>query len=301
MWFQAAAQTTDTCVTFAGHMTHGHFPRHQPNHPQVASGSLIHTWLSVAAQAMDISVASGSCVYHLLQHGPWPATWPLGINVASGDGTDQRHPKGPGWNHRPLTSSCPPLKAVKHEDITKASVSSKDHICPPGSQASSRRGAVAWITGTGMASRGNKDHIGTSRSPVPESKPFLMSGSVVTQSPGCMFGCRVCICASSRLLYTTLPTLLGIDNMSTWALSHTCHSCRVFCSTSLSSTHTGLCFYLSYLSISYVFIIMVPATMTWGGLAGFCCLCQNGSRCSEIGEGWEGRKNEERLIDQQKL
>lgn len=190
-------------------------PQTSTQSPQVASGSLIHTWLSEAAQAMDISVASGSCVYHLLQHGPWPATWPLGINVASGDGTDQRHPKGPGWNHRPLTSSCPPLKAVKHEDITKASVSSKDHMCPPGSQASSRRGAVAWITGTGMASRGIKDHIGTSRRPVPESKPFLLSGSVVAQSPGCMFGCRVCICASSRLLYTTLPTLLGTDNMST--------------------------------------------------------------------------------------
>lgn len=282
MWFQAAAQTTDTCVTFGAHMTHGHIPRHQPS-PQVASGSLIHTWLSAAVRAMDISVASGSCMDHLLQHGPWPATWPLGINMASGGGTDQRHPKGPGWNHRPLTSTCPPPEAVKQEDITKASVSSKDNIYPPGSRASSQRGAVAWITVTDMASRGIKDHIGT----VHRGAQFQKVNHSSCQAqllPRAQVACLVAESASVRVPGCCTPLCPHY-----WALaacqpepSHTCHSCRVFCSTSLSSTHTAPCFYLSYLSISYEVIIVVPAAMTWGGLVGFCRLCQNGSHCSEI-------------------
>lgn len=127
--------------------------------------------------------------------GPLASTWPLACNLAF------RHQCGFWWWHQPETperawvelTSARPHKAAKHEDITKASVSSTDRICPPGSRASSQRWALAWTTGTDMAYCGIKDHSSTSMSPVPESERSSSQASVVAQSPGCMSGCRVCI------------------------------------------------------------------------------------------------------------
>lgn len=119
-----------------------------------------------------------------------------------------------------------------------------------------------------MASGSIRDHYSLLRRSTSEvdSSP---QAPVVSQRPGCMFGCCVCICVSSRVLDTTPPTLLGNDNMSTWVLSHTSHCCCVSCSAFLCNTHTVLFFSLSYISITYLFIIVVPATCTvrWGWLA----------------------------------
>lgn len=73
-----------------------------------------------------------------------------------------------------ISTSLPEAGGAKAEDITEASGSGTDRMCPHEFQASLRSGAAALTTDTSMASGGIADHGSPSRSSNPESQPLLL-------------------------------------------------------------------------------------------------------------------------------
>lgn len=102
--------------------------------------------------------------------------------------------------------------------------------------------------------------------PIQKVNLSISQASVITQShrdPAARDKFRDCVCAclSSRLLHNVQATLLGNDTMYTSALFLTYHHQHISSSASLPSTCTGLFFYLSHLSTTYLFNVVASA---WG-------------------------------------
>lgn len=75
-------------------------------------------------------------------------------------------------------------ESAKSIEITKASGTVTDSMCPHGFQTSLHPGAAAWTTGTSVVSSYIKDLGGLSRRSNPECEPFFISGIVIARSQG---------------------------------------------------------------------------------------------------------------------
>lgn len=134
---------------------HQHGFSRQPR-PRISAGP------SVVLLATDISMTPG-CIR---------TTDAL---MALSDCTNHGSQHGLRGLHIPLTPRRP-SEAAKPEDVTKASVSSTDHIYPHESHASSGPGTAAWTTDTSMVSSGIVDQGDPSRRSTTESETFLVMG-----------------------------------------------------------------------------------------------------------------------------
>lgn len=116
-------------------------------------------------------------------------------------------------------------------------------------------GAAAWMTNTNMASGAITDHSGPLRMSHLKWNFLHLPSLLLPRAWGLpwshgRFGAWVCVCLSSRLLYTMQPTQLGIDSKTLSAnLSAVTAITSPVPPTSLHRACAAPVFYLSHLSI----------------------------------------------------